>query len=93
VLFRSLIHTKGTVGMARTSNVNSATSVFYILIEPLPHLDYEYTVFGRLIRGMDVATAIKKGDMIKSATVRLITDADKKEFAKVLKIESERRVN
>lgn len=88
-----LIHAKGAVGMARTSDVNSATSVFYILIEPMPQLNYEYTVFGRLIRGMDVVTTIKKGDTIKSAKVRPVTNADKMAFAKMLKIESERRVN
>ncbi|MEN6358127.1 MAG: peptidylprolyl isomerase [Armatimonadota bacterium] len=88
-----LINTKGAIGMARKEAVNSAISVFYILIEPLPQLDYEYTVFGRLIRGMDVVTSIKKGDTIKSAKVRPITDADRKQFSRVLKIESERRVN
>lgn len=91
-LVDGLINTKGAVGMARTDDVNSATSVFYILIEPLQHLDYEYTVFGRLIRGMDVVTSIKKGDIITSAKLRPCTAADKKALSNVLTIEAERRV-
>ncbi|MCE5314741.1 MAG: peptidylprolyl isomerase [Armatimonadota bacterium] len=88
-----LIHTKGTVGMARMDDPNSATSVFYILIEPMPWLNYEYTSFGRLIRGMDVVISIRKGDIIKSAKLRPFTDLDKKALNEVLKTESERRVN
>jgi peptidyl-prolyl cis-trans isomerase B (cyclophilin B) len=92
-LLDGLINTKGAVGMARTDDVNSAKSVFYILIEPLPQLDFEYTIFGRLIRGMDVVTSIKKGDVIMSAKLRPPTEADKKALTHVLTIESERRVN
>ncbi|MCE5324280.1 peptidylprolyl isomerase [bacterium] len=88
-----LTNTKGAVGMARKKPVNSAVSVFYILIEPMPHLDYDYAVFGRVIRGMDVITSIKKNDTIKYAKVRPMTGADRKAFGKVLEIESERRVN
>ncbi|MHB9037009.1 MAG: peptidylprolyl isomerase [Armatimonadota bacterium] len=88
-----LTNTKGTVGMARTNDPNSATSVFYILIEPLPQLNYEYTSFGRLIRGMEVVTSIKKNDKILSATLRPFNAEDKKALGKVLQTESERRVN
>lgn len=87
-----LTHAKGTVGMARVGNdYNSGTSVFYILLEPWPHLDYEYTAFGRLIKGMDVAMKIKLNDVIKSARVRPLTGEDEKLLDKVLTIEAERK--
>jgi len=86
-----LINTKGAVGMARTNDPNSATSVFYILLEPWQHLDYEYTVFGRVIRGMDVVARIKKNDLIQTAVVRPIDAEDRKLFDKALQIESQRR--
>ncbi|MCX8053960.1 MAG: peptidylprolyl isomerase, partial [Armatimonadetes bacterium] len=86
-----LINTKGAVGMARTSDPNGATSQFYILLEPMRHLDYEYTVFGRLIDGMDVAFRIEQGDLIKTARVRNLTANDKRRFQKVLEIEAERK--
>jgi len=89
---KGLTNTKGTVGMARVGgNYDSNTSVFYILLEPWPHLDYEYTAFGRLIKGMDVAMKIKLNDVIKSARVRLLTIEDKKLYNNVLKIEAERK--
>ncbi|MGI6296319.1 MAG: peptidylprolyl isomerase [Armatimonadota bacterium] len=86
-----LIHAKGTVGMARSADVNSNTSVFYITLEPAFHLDFEYTVFGRVIKGMDVAMKIQTGDMIKTATIRPLTDNDVKLLDRVLQIESDRR--
>ncbi|MGQ9456098.1 MAG: peptidylprolyl isomerase [Armatimonadota bacterium] len=88
---RGLINTKGAVGMARTSDPNSATSQFYILLEPWRHLDYDYAVFGRVIIGLDVAFKIRKGDVIKSATIRELTPRDKKLFQRALQIEAERR--
>ncbi len=89
-VLRGLINTKGAVGMARTSDPNSATSQFYILLEPWRHLDYDYAVFGRLIRGMDVAFRIRQGDVIKRARIRALTPEDKKLFDRVLQIEAER---
>lgn len=88
---KGLTHAKGTVGMARAANVNTNTSVFYIALEPAYHLDFMYTSFGRVIDGMDVAMKIRTGDVIKTATIRPITDTDKKRFYDVLKVESERR--
>lgn len=79
-----LTHATGTVGMARTGDPNSNTSVFYITLRPAPHLDSGYTNFGRVIRGMDVATKIKLGDVIKSAKLRPLTDADKRAFDKAM---------
>jgi len=90
-ILKGLENTKGAVGMARTSDPNSDTSIFYILIEPWHHLDYSYTVFGRVIRGMDVVKKIKKNDAITSTVVRALTPEDNKQFQKILQIEAERK--
>ena len=84
-LTKGLSHERGTVGMARASDPNSATSVFYITLESTPQLDSGYTNFGRVIRGMDVITRIKLNDKIKSATLRPSTAADKQILQKLLK--------
>jgi cyclophilin family peptidyl-prolyl cis-trans isomerase len=91
-VLNGLTNTKGAVGMARSQDPNSAVGSFYILIEPRRDLDYEYCVFGRLIRGMDVVTRIVQNDVINSARVRSLTPEDQKLFYKVLQIESERKV-
>lgn len=89
---RRLTHAKGAVGMARIGgDYKSNTSVFYILVEPAPDLDLDYTVFGRVINGMDVVMKIRVGDIIRRATVRELTEADRKRFHEVLTIESDRR--
>jgi peptidylprolyl isomerase len=51
----------GVVGMARSSNPNSANSQFFIMFAPATHLDTQYTVVGRVTEGMDVVNAIKRG--------------------------------
>lgn len=53
-------HVAGTVAMARTADPNSAGSQFYICFAPAPHLDGQYTVFGQVTEGMDVAQEIEK---------------------------------
>jgi len=60
---------KGTVGMARSSNPDSANSQFFIMFQPAPHLDNNYTVFGMVSSGMDVLSKIKKGDLKKNGAV------------------------
>ncbi len=60
--FNNLPHEKGTVSMARSSNPNSANSQFFICFEPAPHLDRNYTVFGKVTSGMEFVEKIKKGD-------------------------------
>ena len=65
--FNDEIHTKGTVAMARLGHdVDSADSQFYIALSTLPHLDKKYTVFGKVIKGLNVLDEIKKGDKIIS---------------------------
>jgi peptidylprolyl isomerase len=53
---------KGTVGMARAMDPNSANSQFFIMFAPAPHLDGQYTVVGRVISGQNVVDGIKRGD-------------------------------
>lgn len=71
----SLTHKKGAIAMARTSDqVNpkreSSGSQFYIALDDLAMLDGAYTVFGYVTKGMDVALATKKGDVIKSIEIK-----------------------
>ncbi|GAA0078479.1 peptidylprolyl isomerase [Clostridium sp. CTA-5] len=53
-----LKHTKGVLSMARAMDPNSAGSQFFIMVADAPHLDGEYTSFGKVIEGMDVAQKI-----------------------------------
>ncbi|MDN5568134.1 MAG: peptidylprolyl isomerase [Paracoccus sp. (in: a-proteobacteria)] len=60
---------RGTVGMARAMDPNSANSQFFIDLAPAPFLDGEYTIVGQLIEGWDVLDAIKKGDSAANGSV------------------------
>lgn len=60
---------RGTVGMARAMDPNSANSQFFIDLAPAPFLDGEYTVVGQLIEGWEVLDAIKKGDAAANGAV------------------------
>ena len=60
--FNDLPHEKGTVSMARSSDPNSANSQFFICFQPAPFLDRNYTVFGKVIEGMEHVDKIKRGD-------------------------------
>jgi peptidylprolyl isomerase len=53
---------RGVIGMARSSDPDSANSQFFIMFAPAPHLNGQYTVVGRVIEGMDVVDAIAKGE-------------------------------
>lgn len=53
---------RGTVGMARTNNPNSANSQFFIMFADHPHLNGQYTVWGRVIEGMNYIDAIQRGE-------------------------------
>lgn len=55
-------HVRGTASMARASDPNSADSQFFICFAPQPSLDGAYTVWGKVISGMDYVDQIKKGD-------------------------------
>lgn len=68
--FNARKHLKGTLAMARTSDPNSAGSQFYICLEPIPHLDGQYTVFGQIIKGHEVPEKIKQGDKMQIAILQ-----------------------
>ena len=60
--FSDLPHERGTLSMARSSNPNSANSQFFICFKPASHLDRQYSVFGKVIKGMEFVDLIKKGE-------------------------------
>jgi peptidylprolyl isomerase len=53
---------RGTVGAARSADPNSADSQFFIMFAPTPHLNGQYTVWGRVISGMELIDKIPKGE-------------------------------
>tara|TARA_B110000003_G_scaffold276355_1_gene322396 strand:+ start:4251 stop:4832 length:582 start_codon:yes stop_codon:yes gene_type:complete len=67
--FSSLKYEKGTVGMARAQNPNSANSQFFIMFNSSPNLDGNYTVIGNVIKGQDVVNSIKRGAMSDNGSV------------------------
>jgi cyclophilin family peptidyl-prolyl cis-trans isomerase len=52
---------RGTCGMARAQNPNSANSQFFIMFAPTPSLDGQYTIWGRVLSGMEAVDKIKRG--------------------------------
>ena len=60
--FNDVPHVRGTLSMARSSDPNSANSQFFICFENASHLDGQYTVFGKVISGMENIDKITKGD-------------------------------
>ncbi len=59
--FSSEPHVRGIVSMARTPDPDSANSQFFIMFDSAPSLDGQYTVWGRVIEGMEFVDLIKKG--------------------------------
>ena len=59
--FSSEPHVRGTCSMARTSDPNSANSQFFIMFAPAPSLDNQYTIWGRVVAGMEAVDKIKRG--------------------------------
>ena len=72
--FNNLPHERGTLSMARSQNPDSANSQFFICFQPAPFLDRQYTVFGKVISGMEFVDKIKRGDSNNHGSV---TDPDK----------------
>jgi cyclophilin family peptidyl-prolyl cis-trans isomerase len=60
--FNDLPHERGTLSMARTSDPNSANSQFFICFKDSSFLDRQYTVFGKVIEGMEFVDNIKRGE-------------------------------
>ena len=67
--FSSLPHDRGTLSMARSSDPDSANSQFFICFKPAPFLDRQYTVFGKVIEGMEIVDKIKRGDENNNGSV------------------------
>ena len=67
--FNAQKHRRGTVAMARSQDPDSAGSQFYITYGPTPHLDGNYTVFGRVVAGMEHVDRITQGDRMRSVTI------------------------
>ena len=72
--FNNLPHDRGTLSMARSQDPNSANSQFFICFKAAPFLDRQYTVFGKVISGMDFVDKIKRGDENNNGAV---SDPDK----------------
>ena len=72
--FNDLPHERGTLSMARSQDPNSANSQFFICFKPAPSLDRQYTVFGKVIEGMEFVDKIKRGDENNNGSV---SDPDK----------------
>jgi peptidylprolyl isomerase/peptidyl-prolyl cis-trans isomerase B (cyclophilin B) len=67
--FNKQKHLRGSVAMARSADPDSAGSQFYITFGPQPSLDGQYTVFGRVVSGMEHVDKIKVGDKMKSVKI------------------------
>ena len=72
--FNDVPHERGTLSMARSSDPNSANSQFFICFDQASFLDRQYTVFGKVIEGMEFVDMIKKGDSNNNGSV---SDPDK----------------
>ena len=72
--FNNLPHERGTLSMARSSDPDSANSQFFICFKPSPFLDRQYTVFGKVISGIEFIDKIKRGDENNNGAV---SDPDK----------------
>jgi peptidyl-prolyl cis-trans isomerase B (cyclophilin B) len=72
--FSSVPHDRGTLSMARSSDPDSANSQFFICFKPASFLDRQYTVFGKVLEGMEFVDKIKRGAENNNGSV---TDPDK----------------
>ncbi len=72
-------HTRGVCSMARTSNPHSANSQFFICFEDARFLDKQYTVWGKVVEGMENVDKIKRGEPVRDpdriVTMRVQADA------------------
>ncbi len=67
-------HVRGVTSMARTQDPNSADSQFFIMFAPAPHLDGQYTVWGKVTEGMEFVDKLKRGDSRRGG---MVSDPDK----------------
>jgi peptidylprolyl isomerase len=78
--FSQLPFDRGVLGAARTADPHSFNSQFFITLAPAPHLNGQYTVFGRVAAGMEFVDAIKQGTQANNG---LVTDPDRIVSAKI----------
>ena len=71
--FSDIAHSRGTLSAARSADPNSANSQFFICFESAPHLDRQYSAFGKVVKGMEFVDMIKKGDSNSGS----VSDPDK----------------
>ncbi|MDO4574704.1 MAG: peptidylprolyl isomerase [Planctomycetia bacterium] len=83
-------HFRGSLSMAHTEAPNSAGSQFFITLVPCQHLDGKYTVFGRVIRGMEVISALER---VNVSTGSMETDTGLNEADKILRAKVLRKRN
>jgi cyclophilin family peptidyl-prolyl cis-trans isomerase len=73
-------HVRGTASMARSQNPDSANSQFFICFDDAPFLNKQYTVWGKVIEGMENVDQIKRGEPVrdpdKMLTVRVAADEE-----------------
>lgn len=67
--FNDVVHERGVTSMARTANPNSANSQWFIMLAHSPHLDGQYTAWGKVVDGMDLVDGIKKGSPYNNGSV------------------------
>ena len=60
--FTDIAHTRGVISAARSADPDSANSQFFICFAPAPHLDRQYSAFGKVVKGMEFVDMIKKGE-------------------------------
>ena len=60
--FSDIAHTRGILSAARSADPDSANSQFFIVLDSAPHLDRQYSAFGKVLKGMEFIDMIKKGD-------------------------------
>ena len=79
--FNDVPHLRGTLSMARTNDPDSADSQFFICFSRVPFLDNEYTVFGRVVSGMEFVDQINRGEPpvnpSKIVRMRVLADTQK----------------
>ncbi|MDC3127730.1 peptidylprolyl isomerase [Candidatus Pelagibacter bacterium] len=71
--FTDISHSRGILSAARSSDPDSANSQFFICFESAPHLDRQYSAFGKVIKGMEFVDKIKKGEPSSGS----VSDPDK----------------
>ena len=74
--FNSIHHSRGIISMARSSDPDSASSQFFVVVAEAPHLDNQYTAFGQVVSGMDVADKIVNAERTGQSPVNPVAIQD-----------------